>query len=359
MRSVSQDAFVVAKQVARATSRIAAAAAFATVAAAPAAAAPQRQTVHAELTTTRPGAPTGVRLSVDWRNPANPVGKPYAVSRMVSRLAPGHVIDTGALEQCRASNAELYARGAAACPAGSRLGGGSIVSDSGGAFGPIPRFNENRVDQFNTAGGMVVVAETKNAPIIPGITRVVSRPTIRGNVITSNFPTLPGRPPPDPYTALRTLRLASPPLVRGGRAYWRTPPTCSSSGRWTGSMTFTYKDGVSQTVPTVAPCSRPAVAPARLTLRLSGRRGRRGCFRSRVRATVTGRDRGLARRADFLIGGKRFARDTRPPLSRILDRPRHRGRSHVHVARARVRLSDRRLVRLKKRYRICDERRRH
>ena len=100
----------------------------------------------------------------------------------------------------------------------------------------------------------------------------------------------------------------------------------------------------------------------RLGLRLSGRRGwarrRRRCFSGRVRATVVGRDRRLARRAEFFVGPRRFGRDRRPPLSRVFDRLRHRGRSHLHVARARVRLRDRRLVRLKRRYRICAERHR-
>src|SRR3954468_3717915 len=97
-----------------------------------------------------------------------------------------------------------------------------------------------------------------------------------------------------------------------------------------------------------------ARTPARLgrpRLRLRFR-----CRRGRVRATVTGRDRRFAIRASFYRGRRRVARDTHPPLSRILDRRRHRGRRHTHRARARVRMGDGRLVRLSRRYRTCSTR---
>jgi hypothetical protein len=90
----------------------------------------------------------------------------------------------------------------------------------------------------------------------------------------------------------------------------------------------------------------------RLALKLRSR-VRRGCRRTPIRATVVGRDRRHARRAVFYRGRRRVARDSRPPLSRVIDRARHRGRAHRHTARARVRLDDGRLVRLKRRYRVC------
>ena len=42
------------------------------------------------------------------------------------------------------------------------------------------------------------------------------------------------------------------------RSFLRTPPQCPASGRWTNTATFTYRDGVSQTVATFSRC-----APAR------------------------------------------------------------------------------------------------
>ena len=95
---------------------------------------------------------------------------------------------------------------------------------------------------------------------------------------------------------------------------------------------------------------------ARLALRVASRtarrRGRR-CRLTPVRAAVGGADRSLAARAELFRGRRRVARDVHPPLRATIDRSRHRGRPHRHVARARVRLSDGRLVRLSRRYLVC------
>jgi hypothetical protein len=72
-----------------------------------------------------------------------------------------------------------------------------------------------------------------------------------------------------------------------------------------------------------------------------------------VRATVSGRDRRFALRAEFFRGRRRVARDVHPPLSRVIDRRRHRGPSPRHRVRARVRMGDGRLVQLSRRYRVC------
>jgi hypothetical protein len=115
----------------------------------------------------------------------------------------------------------------------------------------------------------------------------------------------------------------------------------------------------------VRPSGPPAGSPRgcsprpRLRLSLRYRRGRdrrgRRCARrgARVRARVLGRDRRLIRRVRFYRGRKLVARDARPPFSKIVDRGRHRGRSHRHRIGARVRLKDGRIVRLSRRFRAC------
>ncbi len=122
-----------------------------------------RQTASVRFTTTEPGAPSGSETAVDWRNPSDPQGKPYSVAKLVIRLHPGTVIDTSVQTQCKASDAELQARGAEACPAASRVGGGRVVSDTGSSGG-APRFNENRLDNFNNDGELIGVADAERHP---------------------------------------------------------------------------------------------------------------------------------------------------------------------------------------------------
>jgi hypothetical protein len=219
-----------------------------------AAAATDRQTASFTFTATQPGVPTGSNFSVDWQDPANPSGKPYAVMRTVVTLPPGAVTDTSAPEECKATNAELEAQGAAACPPSTRVGGGDVVSDTGSTGAFPPRFVHNKVDLFNNTDELIGVADATDSPVVPGITRTVNRSPIQGRTTTSDYPAFPGNPPPDNFSAIKTLHLSGAPLVHNGRAYLRTPPVCPSSGHWTTSITFTYFDGVSQTVEATSPC---------------------------------------------------------------------------------------------------------
>jgi hypothetical protein len=219
-------------------------------------AATDRQTASFTFTATQPGVPTGSSFSVDWQDPANPGGKPYAVMRTVVTLPPGAVTDTSVLEQCKATNAELEAQGAAACPPSTRVGGGEIVSDTGSTGAFPPRFVHTKADLFNNANELIGVADATDSPVVPGVTRTVNRSPIQGTTTTADYPAFPGSPPPDNYSAIKTLRLSGPPIVHNGRPYLRTPPTCPSAGQWTTTITFIYFDGVSQTVTANSPCHR-------------------------------------------------------------------------------------------------------
>jgi hypothetical protein len=97
---------------------------------------------------------------------------------------------------------------------------------------------------------------------------------------------------------------------------------------------------------------RPRLA-LRLRYRAARTRAGRRCARSRVRARVVGRDRRKALRAGFWRDRRRIARDTRRPLGRVIDRGPRRRRATKHLAVARVRLDDGRLIRVRRRYLVC------
>ncbi len=248
----------------------------------PAAGLAARQSVSSAFSTRTPATPTGSSLAIDWRDPANPQGKPYAVKTIVSELPPGSVIDTSAIERCKATDAELMAQGAAACPPGSLVSTGTVLTDNGSPGG-FPRFTTNKITNFNNDGELIGIAESQDPP-----TRVVSRARISGRTVTFGAPALPGNPPPDPYTAFRELRLAGLALVRGGRAYTRTPPACPRSGSWITSFTLEYQDGASERTFTRSPCRRD-LKPPRIRVRGCRSGGalpaasRRGCASASAR----------------------------------------------------------------------------
>lgn len=213
----------------------------------------ERQSARLKFISREPKSPSGTSFSINWRDPAEPEGKPYSVATIIVRLHRGTRIDTSVPQQCRASDLELQLRGAAACPEASRVGGGEIVSDTG-STAVFPRLIPNDVSNFNNEGELLGVAQPRepNPPI-----NAVTRSKIRGTTLVVNFPAFPGNPPPDNFTALRTLRLKGDRIVREGRPYLRTPPACPRSRRWTNRLTFIYRDGVEQKVRSRSPC-RPA-----------------------------------------------------------------------------------------------------
>jgi hypothetical protein len=266
---------------------------------------PLRQTASLTFSSTRPGTATGSTTAINWlsADPANPDGKPAAIETVIFRYPDGTTINTSAIAQCTASDAELTLRGADACnppdtptgtPPPSLLGSGELVSDTGSPD-PTTRHATNTLTAFNNAGEVVFLAETASPQ-----TRVVSRATVDRNTVTAHYPTLPGAPGPEPYLAYNSLRLTGGPAVGPG-AYMTTPPSCPASV-WTGSIIFIYRDGVVQEVPTSTPCAEPSTTTtlppdARPKIRIAGlpeRKCTKGSFVAKVRIVHAGTPRLVA-----------------------------------------------------------------
>jgi hypothetical protein len=262
-----------------------------------------RQTASLLFDERRPGVSTGSKLAVDYVNPADPQAKPPAVQKVVIALAPGTVIDTTVPELCTASNADLMSRGPAACPPGSRVGGGQIDLDTG-TPGP-GRVLANDVTMLNNRGELILLLESKSEPR----SRIVARTTVEGGTITSEVSPVPGGPP-DGFTAIKRVRLnLEPRSVEGERGYVTTPPVCPSEGVWTNTVTFTYRDGVSQTLRDLSPCAESGTAAPdgeAPRVRLE-RRPRRGCVGRAVRARVEIAEAGSGlARAELWLDGRRL-----------------------------------------------------
>jgi hypothetical protein len=224
------------------------------------AAAQTRQQFAGTFTTEEPGASTGYRFSIDYVNPDDPERKPYAVQQIVQTLHAGARIDTSVPPRCEATNAELIAQGPAACPASTRVGSGEVTVDSGMAAGPMPRLIKNRLTFFNADSELVVLTESTNTPGPP--IRTANRVAVGERTLTLQVPPIPAFPPPDPFLANKRARVVLDPISVAGRSFISTPPSCPLAGAWTNRATFTYRDGVSQTVLSDSPCRGSSVAAA-------------------------------------------------------------------------------------------------
>jgi hypothetical protein len=246
-----------------------------------------RQIATSPFEERRPGTSTGARLAIDYVNPDDPSAKPRAVQKVVIAYAPGATIDTSVPERCAASNGELTAQGPSACPSGSIVGGGEIDLDTG-VPGP-GRIVQNDVTLINNRDELILLLESRSEPR----SRVVARSVVQGGTITSEVAPVPGGPP-DGFTAIKRVRLRldarSSGQGAGRKNYLTTPASCPAGGAWTTTVTFTYRDGVTQTARSSSPCVSARGRSCRRASSVGFRLKRRDLGRVvRVEASVNGR----------------------------------------------------------------------
>ena len=296
---------------------------LAAVLAAPASAqSPSRQTATAQFTDQRPAASSGLRISIDYRNPADRAAKPFGVASTIIRLAPGARIDTGVPARCTLDDADLMANGSRGCPGSSVVGSGTVTIATTDA-NPTATMD---VTLINNANELIFLTQTQTTPS----TRMVIRSPVRGNTITTDIPRLPGGPP-DGVAAIRTveLRIGAQTKREGSNllGYVTTPSACPSSNVFANSATFAYFDGVSQTVPSNSACIDTAPPKVRLT-GPSRTRCLRGNLRARVRVTDTSSLRGVVVR----LNGRRVKSTRKPRFGVGIRRARLRkGRNRLTV----------------------------
>jgi hypothetical protein len=299
--------------------------------------APSRQSFRGGFSSAESGAPTGFHEEIDYVNPEDPAGKPHAVQTIVVALADGARIDTSVPARCTASDAELELQGPSGCPAASRVGQGTVAVDTGMAVGTVPRVIENDATLFNADHELILFTESTNVPGPP--IRSVGRSAVGERTFTTQAPALPGFPPPDPFTAIKTVRLTIDPVSQSGRAYLRTPATCPAAGSWINNATFTYRDGVSQRVDSSSTCvagaspggagpgprRRPAISLAGL---------RRGCASRDFTVRVSVRSGAALSRLLVRLDGRLVrATSSRRATVRIPARPLASG-AHALLVRA-------------------------
>jgi len=142
-------------------------------------------------------------------------------------------------------------RGSGACPASSVIGDGVITVDTG-LPGPA-RIVTSDTTFLNDTGEDIFVNTVRGTPA-----RVIVRATVGKRTRTTVTSFLPGTLPDGGAVSTVTARdLRVVRTVDGKRrAYVTTPPHCPRRGYWTNRVSFTYYDGVTQTVRSRSPCER-------------------------------------------------------------------------------------------------------
>jgi hypothetical protein len=213
------------------------------------------QTSDYTLSQKRVARPTGEHFVFDYVNPDDPEAKPPAVKKVVTILPKGAKYDASIPGSCTASDAELMAQGAAACPEDSRIGGGVITVDTG-VPGP-QRIVTADTEFFNNAedpeGEFIYLNTVRGSDA-----RTVLRADVTRRRTVTTAPMLPGTPPDG--GAIDTVDVEVLKVARRidgeRRAYITTPRRCRKSRTWFARVRFTYDDDYSQTVATPNACKR-------------------------------------------------------------------------------------------------------
>ena len=208
----------------------------------------RRGTVDDRFTTTVPAAATGFAYDGVYHAAGDAKGAPPYLRKMTFYTPRGQRYDTTAAPRCTATDAELAIRGAAACPAGSRLGGGKVV----GRF--MDRFdNTLDADFFNAPGEQIILA---HSPVFASVSRgkIAADQAVTYQAPTC-FPWFVEAPCPVDNALQIATHMKVPPHKNGARAYMWTPPRCPRSGHWTTGIRFWWKDGTTDLVRTRQPCA--------------------------------------------------------------------------------------------------------
>ncbi|MDQ3933800.1 MAG: hypothetical protein M3340_04125 [Actinomycetota bacterium] len=217
-----------------------------------------RGTVDQTFTTTAPASPTGIGFTARYHAEGDPNSDPPFMERMVFFPPEGMRYDTRVPDACTASDLELQASGPAACPEGSRLGGGTT---QGVFFVPftdrvvLDRYTHN-VYVMNNVKEQIVLVEAEGYSVLRGRFK-------RDGSLAFELPTCFPTPPTGECVEDHVLQTATstflPEYTRTvdgePRSYATTPPACPASGYWETRVRLSWSTGDVDDVVTRQPCA--------------------------------------------------------------------------------------------------------
>ena len=219
-----------------------------------------RETVDQTFTATRPNSPTGIGYTASFHAAGNPNAPPPYMRRMVFYPPPGMRYDTSVPARCTAPDVVLEVRGPDACPAGSRLGGGTI---EGLIMMPVAHsfvfdHYKHTVDVVNNANQQIVLVKAEGYAVVRGQIRP------DGSIdfpLAACFPAPPTGDCVDDYVILLKSTSLLSPYTRTSagrvRSYATTPAKCPARGYWRTTVGFWWTNGSIDSVATKEPCRRP------------------------------------------------------------------------------------------------------
>lgn len=188
-----------------------------------------KQSAHKE------GASTGIAFKVEFGDPDAANGLPAGLKDFKISMPKGAKIDPAGAPQCKASNADLMAKGAAACPASTRIGTGKATATDGNATVNVEGFVFNeKVGKKNSWLFLFLINDAYAAAFDA---------PVKGNTLSAKG--LTGAVPGGLLVTKFAGTIGKHSKGRGKKKHdlITAPTVCPKSKKWTNKATFTFLDG--------------------------------------------------------------------------------------------------------------------
>jgi hypothetical protein len=194
------------------------------------------------------GASTGISFKIAFTDPDAANGLPSGVRSFTIKLHKGTKIDPAGATQCKVSAQTLMDKGAAACPASSRIGKGTATATppTGGAgvtvdaviFNDRPSGKNAFLFMFVTNGQYVTAFDA----------------FVKGNTLSASG--LDGAIPGGLIVTQFNGTIDKHSKGRGKRKHdlITAPPACPKSKKWTNTASFGFNNGDKDSVTSTSPC---------------------------------------------------------------------------------------------------------
>jgi hypothetical protein len=204
----------------------------------------QATTFSLKQSTRAAGASTGIAFKIAFGDPDAPNGLPSGLRDFKITLHKGSKIDPAAAPQCQVSEADLMSKGAAACPAASRIGGGTATATppTGGAGVTVEGVVFNEKFRGKNAWLFVFLINNAYATSLDA--------TVKGNTITAKglSGAVPGGLLVTKFNGTITKH------SKGKHKLITAPPVCPKSKKWTNTGTFVFNNSDKDKQTSTSPC---------------------------------------------------------------------------------------------------------
>ena len=193
-----------------------------------------------------PGASTGITFKVEFGDPDAANGLPSGLKDFKITMPKGAKIDPAGATQCKASNADIMSKGAAACPASSRIGTGKATATDGNATVNVEGFVFNEKASGKPSWLFLFLINDAFAAAFDA--------PVKGNTLSAKG--LTGAVPGGLLVTKFSGTIAKHSKGKGKKKHnlITAPSVCPKSKKWTNKASWTFVDGTKDTSTSTSPC---------------------------------------------------------------------------------------------------------